>query len=113
MKRAWLALAVLSLLGSADAAEPKGKPVLIELPTGALPTDLGANGFVVIGNFDSGLGGFTWMPTHNVSPIGGTNAATVSRDGKAIAGNVLDAAGKEVAAIWAGGRDWRPIGNLV
>ena len=113
MKKTGVALALLAFLGSAEAGEPKGKPVLIELPVGALPSALGANGFVVIGNLDGALVGFTWMPTQNVTVIGGTKAATVSRDGKKIAGNVLDASGKEVAAIWTGGKEWRPIGNLV
>lgn len=113
MRRLLLAVSMLlALVGSADAAEPKGKPVLIELPTDVLPADLGANGFVVIGNFYSG-GGLYWMPTHNAVPIGGISAVTVSRDGKSIAGNILES-GHEVAAIWSGtGRQWKTIGNLV
>jgi probable HAF family extracellular repeat protein len=113
MKRALQALALLALMGSAEAAEPRGKPVFIDLPTGALPADVGANGFVVVGNFYGGAGGFTWMPTHNVAPIGGAVTATVSRDGKSIAGSILDAAGHEIAAVWTGGREWRTIGTLV
>lgn len=113
MRRALLAVPMLvALLGSANAAEPKGKPVFIALPTGVLPTDLGANGFVVVGGFYSG-GALYWMPTHDATPIGGLVANTVSKDGKAIAGNVLDG-GHEVAAIWSGsGRQWKPIGALV
>jgi probable HAF family extracellular repeat protein len=112
MKRALQLAAVLALMGSVEAAEPKGKPVLIELPTEALPADLGANGFVVVGSFYSG-GAFTWMPTHNVAPIGGEQATAVSKDGKSIAGNLIDAAGHEVAAIWEGGRQWRTLPTLV
>ena len=106
------ALVLLALLGAAEAAEPRGKPVLIELPTGALPTELGANGFVAVGTLYSG-GAFTWMPTHNVQPIGGEQATAVSRDGKSIAGNVLDSTGHEFGAIWNGGREWRQIPTLV
>ena len=112
MKRVLRAVALLALLGSAEAAEPKGKPVFIELPTDVLPKDLGANGFVVVGSFYSG-GALHWMPTHNAVPIGGLAAVTVSRDGKSIAGNILES-GHEVAAIWTGsGKQWKSIGSLV
>lgn len=112
MRRVLWAVTLLTLLGSAEAAEPRGKPVLIELPTGVLPADLGANGFVVVGSFYSG-GAFHWMPTHDAVPIGASAATAVSRDGKSIAGNLIDGAGHEVAAIWTGGKEWRTLPTLV
>ena len=47
-------LAFLLSLASAEAAPPKGKPLFIPLPPEALAADVGAGGFVVIGNFYSG-----------------------------------------------------------
>ena len=99
------------LLGAAEAAPPKGKPLLIPLPPEALATDVGAGGFVVAGGFFSG-GALTWMPTSGVTPLGGTQAIAVSLDGKTIVGRALDARGLENAAIWAGGTDWRLLGSF-
>ena len=51
---------------------------------------MGANGFVVGGTFYEG-GGFHWMPTGGVVPIGGVDTVDVSRDGKVFVGSALDA----------------------
>jgi probable HAF family extracellular repeat protein len=98
-------------LGAAEAAPPRGTPLFIELPSGALASDVGAGGFVVLGNLSS-VGGLTWMPTSGVTLIGGTQANAVSRDGKTILGRALDAGGRENAAIWTGGRDWHVLGSF-
>jgi probable HAF family extracellular repeat protein len=112
-KRVAVALAFLGLAGTAEAVVPAGKPLLIELPKEALPYAVGANGFVVVGGFFSEVGpGLTWMPTSGVTTIGGLNAVTVSRDGKAIAGRALDSRGLENAAIWTGGTSWRTLGSI-
>jgi probable HAF family extracellular repeat protein len=95
----------------AEAAPPKGTPLLIELPPEALAVDVGAGGFVVVGSFYSG-GGMTWMPTSDAQRVGGLSAIAVSRDGKTIAGRALDARGLENAALWAGGREWRELGPI-
>jgi probable HAF family extracellular repeat protein len=98
-------------LGSAQAAPPKGTPLLVYLPPEALAIDVGAGGFVVVGGFFSG-GGMTWMPTSDAQRVGGITAAAVSRDGKAIAGTAFDANGLMNAAVWAGGREWRTLGSF-
>lgn len=102
-------------LGRTDAAVPNGKPLLIELPPNVLPQDVGANGFVVVGDlYASGGdgGGFYWMPTSGVEAIGGTHGTAVSRDGKTIVGDALDERGLEHAAIWMGGEQWRLLGSI-
>lgn len=111
MKTSLHAIAVLLLLGTAEAAVPEGKPLLIELPPNALATDVGANGFVVIGTFFDG-GALYWMPTSGVESIGGTQGIAVSRDGKTIVGRALDTRGLEHAAIWTGGTEWRLLGSF-
>jgi probable HAF family extracellular repeat protein len=98
-------------LASAEAAPPKGKPLFIPLPPQALAADVGAGGFVVLGNFYSG-GALTWMPTSGVTGIGGTVGDAISRDGKTIVGRALDSAGRENAAIWEGGEQWRLLGSF-
>lgn len=90
---------------------PQGKPLLIELPPNALATDVGANGFVVVGTFYGG-GALYWMPTSGVESLGGTEGIAVSRDGKTIVGSALDTRGLEHAAIWGGGTDWRLLGSF-
>jgi hypothetical protein len=51
IKAAMCALTLQLLLGTAEAAAPKGNPLLIELPPETLATDVGAGGFVVVGGF--------------------------------------------------------------
>ena len=105
------AVGLTLVVGTAEAAPPRGTPLFIELPSEVLPSDLGAGGFVVLGSFFSG-GGLMWLPTSGVIPIGGRSGVAISRDGKTIAGNALDARGLENAAIWTGGRDWRTLGSF-
>jgi probable HAF family extracellular repeat protein len=100
------------LLGTAEAAPPEGQPFLIELPPTTLGADVGAGGFVVLGNFFSTEGALTWMPTSGVTPLGGTRGTAISRDGMTIVGSALDANGKENAAIWTGGTEWRLLGSF-
>jgi probable HAF family extracellular repeat protein len=104
-------LAFAICLASAEAAPPKGKPLVIPLPPQALAADVGAGGFVVLGNFYSG-GALTWMPTSGVTRIGGTGAAAVSLDGKTLVGRALDSASRENAAISQEGEPWRVLGSF-
>jgi len=110
---AWLlAFAALAFgLRPAEAAPPKGTPLLILLPPEALPLDVGAGGFVLVGGFFSG-GGMNWMPTSGARSLGGLQATAVSRDGKTIVGEALDARGLQNAAIWSGGTTWRTLGSF-
>ncbi len=101
----------LSILMVAEAAAPEDEPLLIELEPEALASDLGANGFTVVGGTYSGEA-FYWMPSSGVVRIGGLAAVAVSRDGRTIVGEALDANGKENAAIWLGGKEWRLLGSF-
>lgn len=112
-------LLVLVLLGLAHGAAAQDEPLFIELPTAAIPSDVSASGYTVVGSLlgggsDPQFGGqgFYWMPTTGVVQIGGTQAAAISRDGRTIAGRALDAQGRENAAIWLGGTDWRVLGSF-
>lgn len=110
-KGALAALLVLVFLSPVEATAPEGTALLIPLPPEALAVAQGANGFVVAGNFYSG-GAFHWMPTSGLTAIGGVSLAAVSRDGRTIVGTERDAAGRENAAIWTGGRSWRVLGSI-
>jgi probable HAF family extracellular repeat protein len=105
-------LLLVSLLGCAGTAVAEDdKPLLIELEPEALAYDLGANGFTVIGSTFGGEALY-WMPTSGVVRIGGTQGIAISRDGRTIIGDALDANGKENAAIWLGGTEWRLLGSF-
>jgi len=106
------ALVVLASLGIAEAAPPAGKPVSIHTE-GLAPTSVGQNGFIVAGDFTEG-GAFYWMPTSGVTLVGGgLGSGFISRDGKAMAGTVIDPNRIQQAAKWEGGRSWRTLGPLV
>jgi probable HAF family extracellular repeat protein len=105
------ALLVLIVIVRVEGAVRKRQPLLIELPLNFLATDVGANGFVVIGSIYNG-GAFHWMPTSGVTPIGGYQGVAVSRDGKTIIGVAKDQHGIENAAIWTGGTNWRLLGSF-
>jgi hypothetical protein len=106
------ALLVLASLGIAEAAPPAGKPVFIHVQ-GLAPTSVGQNGFIVAGDFTEG-GAFQWMPTSGVTLVGGgLGTGYISRDGKAMAGTVIDLNKIQQAARWDGERSWRTLGPLV
>jgi uncharacterized membrane protein len=107
-----LVLVVVASLGIAEAAPPAGKPVFIHVQ-GLAPTSVGQNGFVVAGDFTEG-GAFQWMPTSGVTLVGGgLGTGYISRDGKAMAGTVIDLNKIQQAARWDGERSWRTLGPLV
>jgi uncharacterized membrane protein len=96
----------------AHAAPPAGKPVFIHIQ-GLAPNSIGLNGFIVGGDFTEG-GAFQWMPTSGVTLLGGgLGTGFISRDGKAMAGTVIDLNRMQQAARWEGGRSWRTLGPLV
>jgi uncharacterized membrane protein len=110
---------MLALVAMANGAAAQDEPILIELPASAIPTDVSGSGFTVVGYLLGGGSdpqfrdqGFYWMLTTGVVPIGGTQAAAISRDGRTIAGRALDAQGRENAAIWLGGTDWQLLGSF-
>jgi probable HAF family extracellular repeat protein len=100
------------LLGTAHAGPPRGTPVFIELPVEAIPTAVGAGGFVSVGTVYGGRGALTWMPNAGVTELGGLEGGAVSLDGKTIVGDTLDANRKVNAAVWQGGREWRLLGSF-
>ena len=81
-----VALTVPMLAVRTDAGN---QAVMFTLADSALPSDVGANGSMVVGSFRNG-GGFYWMPTTGVVFVGGKNASSVSRDGKTIIGTAFD-----------------------
>jgi probable HAF family extracellular repeat protein len=104
-------LLFVSLLARAGKALSQDEPLLIELEPEALPADLGAGGFTVLGTtFDQEA--FYWMPSSGVVRIGGTAGVAISRDGRTLVGDALDANGHENAAIWEGGTEWRLLGSF-
>ena len=110
MKRvAWIAAAIAIGLGTSPGADDKA--IFIQLATRALASDVSSSG-VVIGTYRSG-GAFHWMPTSGDVFMGGVAASAVSRDGRTIAGDALDASGNEQAAIWQRGTEWRLLGSVV
>jgi probable HAF family extracellular repeat protein len=52
------------------------------------------------------------MPTSGSTRLGGISAVAISLDGKSISGTALDSRQLENAAIWEGGRNWRPLGSI-
>ena len=85
---------------------------MITLPNGALPSDVNANGAVVVGGFRNG-GGFYWMPTTGVVSVGGISADAVSRDGRTIVGEARDSQRVQQAAIWQRAAEWKLLGSVV
>jgi probable HAF family extracellular repeat protein len=105
-------MSFLFVLACGAGAQAQDQAVMITLPTGVLPADVGANGGIVVGGLRSG-GGFYWMPTTGVIYIGGVGANGVSRDGRTIVGEVVDRQNIEQAGIWLRGAEWRLLGSVV
>ena len=110
-RRAVAVLMVLALIGPAQAATPKGKPIMIVLRPDALALSVGANGFVVGGTFFNG-GGFHWMPTGGIVEMRGLENVGVSRDGKTFVGTALDTGGRTLQAARWTGSDWQLLGSV-
>ena len=102
-------LAVIVILGARTNAGDQA--VMFTLADSALPSDVGANGSMVVGSFRNG-GGFYWMPTTGVVFVGGKNASSVSRDGKTIVGTAFDQRMSQ-AAIWQRSAEWKVLGSVV
>ena len=103
-------LAAIVILGAHTNAGDQA--VMITLADSALPSDVGANGSMVVGGFRSG-GGFYWMPTTGVVYVGGKGASSVSRDGKTIVGTAVDGRQVSQAAVWQRTAEWRLLGSVV
>ena len=102
MLRTGALILALLLLAPTWSGEASDKAVLIELElrSGAQPLGVSSGGAVVVGGLGTG-GGFYWMPTTGVIYAGGLFATKVSRDGKVIVGQAIDArapAGRHLAA---------------
>ena len=102
---------VAAVLVPGTATPADDKPMMVVLPTGALPLAVSSSG-VVVGYLRSG-GAFYWMPTSGVVYVGGYQALTVSRDGRTIAGDALDANRIHQAGIWQRAAEWRLLGRLL
>ena len=112
MLRTGALILALLLLAPTWSGEASDKAVLIELDlrSGAQPSGVSAGGAVVVGGLGTG-GGFYWMPTTGVIFAGGLFATKVSRDGKVIVGQAIDARLRQ-AAIWQRGTEWRSLGSF-
>ena len=108
MKRTAL---TLMLLAAPIATRAQDTPLFIELPPLAVPAAVGGSGAIVVGSLITG-GAFYWMPTTGVVYIGGVQGVAVSRDGRTVVGRALDARGKQNAAIWQRGTEWRLLGSF-
>jgi probable HAF family extracellular repeat protein len=105
-------LPVLLLFASAShRITGDDKLLFMELAPEVLPQDVGSSAFALVGTFFNG-GAFYWMPTSGTQDIGGRSSNSVSRDGKTVIGNALDARGLENAAIWKEGAGWRRLGSF-
>jgi probable HAF family extracellular repeat protein len=109
MRRALVAL--MLLLAPTWTVRTADQTLLIELPVSVLPTDVSANGSVVVGAYRE-PSGFYWMPTTGDIFIGGKGASAGSRDGRTIVGTAADSRGIEQAAIWQRAAEWRLLGSI-
>jgi len=112
MLRTGALILALLLLAQPWSGAAGDKTVLIELDlrSAAQPASVSAGGAVVAGGLSTG-GGFYWMPTTGVIYTGGLFATKVSRDGKVIVGQAIDARLRQ-AAIWQRGTEWRSLGSF-
>lgn len=103
----WMAVAI--------AAAPVANAAPTLTPVGPLDTNvlgMSADGSVLVGTPIFGGYAFRWTReggTENLGGIGGN--VQISRDGTAIAANVL-VDGNPEAGLWLGGQNWRPLGGL-
>ena len=111
MIRVCIFAVALAALALAKTGKADDNATLIELPYGALPSAV-ASGSTVVGGLLSG-GGFYWMPTTGVIYLGGLQAAAEDRIGRTIVGEALDSSGRQTAAIWQRGAEWRTLGSIV
>jgi probable HAF family extracellular repeat protein len=111
MRQIFALLVPAVLIGFGGATAASDKAVFIQLPDGVLPFAVSSSG-VAVGGLRP-IGGFHWMPTSGDVFIGGVAATTISRDGRVIAGEALDANRKQQAAIWLRGSEWRMLGSIV
>jgi probable HAF family extracellular repeat protein len=111
MKRATAVFVAVAAWMAATSTSAADKAVLIELPDGVFPSGVSSDA-TVVGGFAAG-GGFYWLPTTGLVFIGGRQALATSRDGDTIVGEALDAGGRQQAAIWLRGTEWRLLGSIV
>jgi probable HAF family extracellular repeat protein len=98
---------VIALGGRSSASD---NAIFIQLPDRVLPTAVSSSG-VAVGGLRP-VGGMHWMPTSGDVYIGGISANTISRDGRVIAGEAIDANRIQQAAIWQRGTEWRLLGSI-
>jgi probable HAF family extracellular repeat protein len=106
-----LVVLLVALALTAIAPRAQDGIFFMALPPEALPVDVGANAFSIVGTFYEGKA-LSWMPTSGTRDLGGRSGQAVSLDGKAIIGRALDGRGSENAAIWQGGTSWRVLGSI-
>lgn len=111
MMRVFLATLAVVALGFGPSPAANDKAIFIQLPTGYLANAVSSSG-VVVGTIRP-VGAFHWMPTSGAVFAGGLGASGVSRDGRTIVGDALDASRNEQAGIWQRAAEWRLLGSVV
>lgn len=111
MKQVSALLTAIALIAIGGATAASDKAVFIQLPDRVLASAVSSSGVVVGGLRPAG--GFHWMPTSGDVFIGGVSASFVSRDGRVIAGEAVDANRRQQAAIWQRGTEWQMLGSIV
>jgi len=110
MKRELALVATIAASMAARATSAADKALLIELPDQVFPSAVSSD-MTVVGGLGQG-GGFYWLPTSGLVLIGGRQALATSRDGDRIVGEALDAGGRQQAALWLRGTEWRLLGSI-
>jgi len=110
MKRELALVATIAASMAARATSAADKALLIELPDQVFPSAVSSD-MTVVGGLGQG-GGFYWLPTSGLVLIGGKQALSTSRDGDTIVGEALDAGGRQQAALWLRGTEWRLLGSI-
>jgi probable HAF family extracellular repeat protein len=104
-----IALGLLAAVHWPTSAEDR--VTFIQLGREVLPYTVGANAFMVAGAYYGTVGpALVWTPASGDQRIGGSAATAISRDGKTIAGDMVDDRRLENAAIWRADRpQWEAL----
>ena len=100
-----LFLLAAALLGSSPVfAQASWTPL-----GGGTANDMSADGDSVVG--DNG-GGYLWTASGGQQSLGSDDAVAVSSTGAIVLGNIVDAAGSDVAGLWSQSTGWVSLGGI-
>lgn len=96
-----IGVAIGLLVATNWTTSAEDRVTFIQLGREVLPFAVGANPYMVAGSYYGAVGpALVWSPSSGDQRIGGMSSAAISRDGKTIAGDVLDDRRIENAALW-------------